>query len=158
MFQPGEIVYGFVSGLGFRNPKNKYLITLYRDDDLEVVACFTTSQHYYGVSPEQVKHGPIIRDGEYYCYVFEKGIVIGKNPEDDSDFSFPLRTTVTFNYGIRHGQMQDFAEGMQDLKTVCVLNKEEFGNLLYAMYKSPEMDNAYKPFIEKSLTALYAES
>lgn len=157
MFQPGEIAYGFVSGLGFRNPKNKYLITLYRGDDLEVVACFTTSKHYYGVPDEQVQHGTICRDGEYYSYVFEKGVVIGTNPEDGTDFSFPQRTTVTFNYGIRQGFIGDFADGMQNIKTVCKLNKEEFGNLLYAMYKSPEMDQAYKPYLDKSLQALYNE-
>ena len=155
MFQPGEIVYGFVSGLGFYQLKNKYLITLYRDESLEIVACFTTSRHYYGIPDEQVKHGAVYRDGETYAYVFEKDIVIGKNPEDGSDFSFPLRTTVTFNYGLRHGSLQNFADGMQNLKTVCILNKEEFGNLLYAMYKSPETDMAYLPYLEKSLRNLY---
>lgn len=157
MFQPGEIVHGLVSGLGFRNPKNKYLITLYRDENLEVVACFTTSQHYYGVPEELVKHGAICRNGEYYSYVFDKDVVIGVNPEDGTDFAFPKRTTVTFNYGIRQGYMGDFADGMQNIRTVCVLNKEEFGNLLYAMYKSPEMDMAYKPYLEKSLQSLYNE-
>lgn len=155
MFQPGEIVYGFVSGLGFRNPKNKYLITLYRDNNLEVVACFTTSQHYYGIPDELVKHGVIYRDEEIYSYVFEKDVVIGTNPQDGSDFAFSLRTTVTFNYGIKHGELGEFAHGMQNVKTVCILSKKEFGDLLYAMYKSPEVDEAYKPYLEKSLEDLY---
>ena len=139
MFQPGEIVYGFVSGLGFRKPKY-------------------TSQCYYGVPDEQVKHGAIVRNGEYFSYVFEKDVVIGVSPEDGSEFSFPLRTTVTFDYGINKGYIGNFAEAMQDIKTVCTLNKKEFGDLLYAMYKSPEMNNAYKPYLEKSLEALFNDS
>lgn len=157
MFQPREIIYGYVTGLGFRNSKNKYLISLYRSDDLEIFACFTTSQHYYGVPEDQVKHGAIFKDGEYHSYVFEKGVIIGKNPETGADFSFPDRTTVTFDYGIRQGFIGDFADGIQNAKVVCVLNKEEFGNLLYAMYKSPNTNQKYKPLLERSLDALYKD-
>lgn len=157
MFRPREIIFGYVTGFGFRNPKNKYLISLYKSESLEVFACFTTSQHYYGVPEEMVRHGAILKDGEYYSYVFEKGVVVGKNPETGEDFSFPDRTTVTFDYGIRQGFIRDFAEGIQNARVVCVLNKEEYGNLLYAMYKSPNMNQKYKPLLERSLEALYNE-
>lgn len=155
MFQPREIIYGYICGLGFRSPKNKYLISLYRDENLEILACFTTSQHYYGVPEEEVRHGAIIKDGEYHSYVFEKGVTIGQNPETGADFAFSDRTTVTFDYGIRQGFIGDFTDGIKNAKVVCVLSKEEFGNLLYAMYKSPNMNQKYKPLLERSLDALY---
>ncbi len=158
MFRPREVIYGYVSGLAFYKPKNKYLITLYRDDNLEIVACFTTSQRYYGVPEDMVKHGAIIRNGEYCSYVFEKDVVVGTNPETGTDFAFPQRTTVTFDYGIRQGRIEDFVEGIKQARIVCVLNKKEFGNLLYAMYKSPNMSQQYKPLLEKSLQLLYEDS
>ncbi len=158
MFRPREIVYGFVSGLGFHKPKNKYLISLYQDENLEIVACFTTSQPYCGVPEEQVKHGAIVRGGEYHSYVFEKGVVIGQNPETGADFAFPDRTTVTFDYGIRQGFMGDFAEGIQNAKIVCVIDKEEYVDLLYAMYKSPDVNRKYKPYLEKTLQKILEEA
>lgn len=157
MFQPREIVYGLVSGMGFMKPKPKYLITLYRDDNFEIVACFTTSQPYCGVSEEQIRHGAIIRNGNYHSYVFEKGIHIGINPETGAEFAFPARTTVTFDYGIRQGFIGKFKEGMKDARTVCILSKKEFGDLLYAMYKSPNLERKYKPYLEKSLQALFED-
>ncbi|MDE5750660.1 MAG: hypothetical protein K2H87_07840 [Duncaniella sp.] len=156
MFGHGEVVYGFVSGLGFFKPKNKYLITLYRDEDLEIVACFTTSQPYFGIPVEQVTHGPVMRNGHYHSYVFEKGVVVGTNPDTGADFAFPDRTTVTFDYGIRQGSIGKFEEGMTNIKTKCKLFREEFGNLLYAMYKSPNTEKKYLPYLEKSLNELYA--
>ncbi|MDE6187868.1 MAG: hypothetical protein K2G17_07030 [Duncaniella sp.] len=155
MFRPREIVYGFISGLGFREPKNKYLISLYRDEDLEIVACFTTSQPYYGVPEEEVGHGAIVKDGKYISYVFEKDIVIGKNPETDEDFSFPKRTTVTFDYGIRQGYIEDFAAGIENARTVCIMDKDEYAGLLYAMFKSPLVNDRYKPLLEATLWQLY---
>ena len=156
MFQPREIVYGYVIGLGFAKPKYKYLIILYRDADLEIFACFTTSQHYYGVQEEEVKHGAIKRDGEYYSFVFEKDVVIGIDPRTGNSFSFPCRTTITFNYGIRQGEFEDFESGITNKEVVCVLNKDIFADLLYAMYKSPEMNDRFKPYLEKSLEQLFS--
>lgn len=157
MFNPGEIVYGYVTGLGFQEPKNKYLITLCTVDGLyEVVACFTTSQPYFGVPEENIKHGAILRSGEYHSYVFEAGKVIGENPATGEDFAFPKRTTVTFDYGIRQAFKEDLHAGIQNAEVVCKLYTEELGNLLYAMYKSPHTHRKYKPILERSLAQLYA--
>jgi len=157
MFRPREIVYGYVKGLGFYKPKNKYLIPLYRDDNLEIVACFTTSRPYYGVSENDVKHGAIMKDGKYYSYVFEQGVVIGHDPNTGADFAFPDRTTVTFNYGIKQGNIKAFAEGITNARTVCIINKDEYINLLYAMYKSPETNDKYKPYLEKTIQKMFED-
>lgn len=154
MFKPGNIVYGYVSGLGFRKAKHKYLITLYHDEAHDIVACFTTSQHYYGVPEEDVRHGAIRRNGVIYSYVFEKGVEIGSDPDTGAGFAFPDRTTVTFDYGVKQGFVSAFSEGIEDPKVVCVLNNDEFGNLLYAMYKSPQLKQNLKPYIEETLRKL----
>ena len=158
MFQPREIVHGYVTGLGFHQAKNKFIITLYRDENLEIVACFTTSQPYCGVPEEQVRHGAIMRNGEYYSFVFEKGIEIGDDPRTGGRFAFSDRTTVTFNYGIREGELEDFDNGIESKEVVCILDKNIFADLLYAMYKSPEMKDRYKPYLERTLDDLYTSS
>lgn len=158
MFRPREIIYGFVKGLGFHKPKHKYLIPLYQDENLEIVACFTTSQPYYGIPEDKVKHGAIIKDGQYHSYVFEHGVVIGKDPKTGNDFAFPKRTTVTFGYGIRQGFIEDFSDGMENAEIVCIMDMNEYINLLYAMYKSPETNSRYKPYVEKTLQKMFEES
>ena len=158
MFRPREIIYGLVKGLGFHKPKHKYLIPLYQGENLEIVACFTTSQPYYGIPENKVKHGAIIKDGQYRSYVFECGVVIGKNPKTGSDFAFPKRTTVTFDYGIKQGSIEVFYDGMEDAEVVCVMDMDEYIDLLYAMYKSPEMNSGYKPYVEKTLQKMFEES
>lgn len=60
MFAPGEIVYGHVKHIG----KPKYAVSMYRDEDVNILIHFTTSQPRAGVPLEHVHHGAICRDGD----------------------------------------------------------------------------------------------
>lgn len=53
MFAPGEIVYGYVKHIG----KPKYAVSIYRDEDVNILIHFTTSQPRAGVPLELVHHG-----------------------------------------------------------------------------------------------------
>lgn len=87
MLTPGTIVYVTITD----PPKPKYLISLYRDATLEVLACLTTSQPRSGVECHQVKHGCNKKEGKVLSYVFLAGTVVGQD-EGGKDFSFPLET------------------------------------------------------------------
>ena len=145
-FNPGEIIYGYVSSI--KPPKYKYLIVLHRDEELSIVACFTTSQPRAGISTDESTHGPIRKNGDCLSYVFQAGRAIGCNPATRERFSFPLKTTVTFDYGVIEGPIERFRSMFNDARTVCILDKEEFMNLLYAMYQSSHSSLRHKQILE----------
>ncbi len=151
MFQEREIILAFIKDI--HPPKKKFLITLYRDQELNVVACFTTSQHRIPSNPEDVRHGVVRKNGAPVAYVFEKDKVIGISPKTDKPFSFPKRTIVTFDYCFQVGTLEKFEQRTDptDRETVCVMNNKEFVDLLYAMYRSPHTNGRFLPMIEKSL-------
>jgi len=154
MFQPREIVYGYAKNL--YSPHNKYIVTLYQDEELNVVGCFTTSQSRAGVSEEEIQHGTIYRNKECVSYVFEKGVSIGKNPSTGEDFAFPKRSVITFDYGIKEGTKESFVEEMENTEVVCVLDENEYVNLIYAMYRSPYTKTRHKIVLDKILQDFYA--
>ena len=47
MFEPKEVVYAFVKHIN--PPKDKYYVTIYQDDELRSVTCFTTTIAVQGV-------------------------------------------------------------------------------------------------------------
>ena len=79
MLRAKNIIYGFCT---FTNPpKNKYLISLYRSETLNVVAVFPTSRKRSGsLSP---KHGKNYRGKDIVSYVFEANRCIGKKYGSD---------------------------------------------------------------------------
>ncbi len=154
MFQPREIVYGYAKGLYLSH--NKYIVTIYQDDDLSIVACFTTSQQRAGVPELQIQHGPIYRDKKCISYVFERGVAIGRNPDTGNEFSFPKRTVITFDYGVREGQREYFMEQFDNPVVVCVLDEKEYMELVYAMYCSPYTKTSHKVVLDKILQDYYS--
>jgi hypothetical protein len=116
MFQPREIVYGHVKNI--HPPKNKYIVTIYCDDNLSIVACFTTSLCRAGAPEQDVRHGATYREKDCVSYVFEAGVEIGNSPECGAGFSFPLRTTIAFDYGVREGQLEQFLAEFDSPKVV----------------------------------------
>ena len=154
MFQPREIVYGLAKSI--HDPHNKYMVTIYRDEELNIVACFTTSKTRAGVTEDKVHHGAIYQNRDCVSYVFEKGISIGVNPETGLEFSFPKRTTITFDYGVREGQLEFFIKQFDNPKVVCELYEKEYIELVYAMYSSPKTNIKYKNALEKVLTEYYS--
>lgn len=147
MFTPGEIVYGYVTRMG----KPKYAVSIYRDEDVNILIHFTTSQHRAGVSIDQVHHGAIYKDGECRSYVFEANREIGTNPTTGIPFSFPLRTTMTFDYGLFKDSEQKLRQMFENPQVVCKLDDNEYIDLIYAMYKSDNTPDEYKPFLNKVL-------
>jgi hypothetical protein len=85
MLKAKNIIYGFCK---YTNPpKNKYLISLYRSEELNIIAVFPTSQYRAGVATP--KHGSNIRDGKVISYVFDAGHPIGKKEGQRRDLFFP---------------------------------------------------------------------
>lgn len=154
MFQPREIIYGYAKGL--YSPHNKYIVTIYQDDNLSIVACFTTSQQRAGVPEQQIQHGPIYRDKKCISYVFDQGVTIGRN-SDGEDFSFPKRTVITFDYGVREGQKEYFLKQFDNPKVVCTLDEKEYIELVYAMYCSPYTKANHKKVLDRILQEYYSE-
>lgn len=76
MFEPGTITYGFAKTIS--DPKNKYAISLFRDENVKVLIHFTTTRPRAGVPVEKIHHG-INRDedGNVKSYVFEPTVDMG---------------------------------------------------------------------------------
>ena len=149
MVSPRNVVYGFSKITN--PPKKKYLISLYRSKELSVVACFTTSQDRAGIPLEQVTHGAIKnKEKEIISYVFLTNVCVGVAP-DGSDYYFPDQTVVRFDYCFKDGEQTDLLSSFDSPKVVCKLNETEYENLIYAMYKSDDTPEKYKPHFEKIL-------
>lgn len=153
MLRAKNIIYGFCT---FTNPpKNKYLISLYRSETLHVVAVFPTSKKRSGsLSP---KHGKNYRGEDIVSYVFEANRCIGKKYGSDEDFSFPLHTTIPFDYCFRDGEQESLLKSFQHPEVVGVLSDKEYIELIYAFYKSPLAPQKYIPIFEKILKEFYSK-
>lgn len=156
MFEPGTVTYGFAKNIN--NPKYKYAISIFRDEDVQVVIHFTTSQRRAGVPDDQIKHG-INRDadGKVVSYVFEPDVEIGDVPTGGR-FCFPVRTVMQFDYGFLRGDDWSLQQQLDDLKVKCHLDREEYLNLVYAMYCSKRTPTEYKPYLEKVLEEAYGSN
>lgn len=155
MFEPGNIVLGFAKKIS--DPKNKYVVSIYRDEECEILLHFTTSQPRAGVPIEDVHHGIIRKDDEYVSYVFEAKREIGTNPETGTRFSFPKQTTMSFDYGLLKGTEQKLLTMFDNPRVVCKLDEKEYINLVYAMYRSSRTPIQYKPHLEKVLDNYYSQ-
>jgi hypothetical protein len=154
MLKAKNIIYGFCK---YTNPpKNKYLISLYRSEELNVIAVFPTSQRRAGVAVP--KHGCNVRENKVISYVFEAGHPIGKKYGSDEDFAFPLQTTIPFDYCFREGDQEVLLKTFDEPKVVGVLSDKEYIDLIYAFYISPLTPQKYKPIFDKVLQAFFANS
>ena len=135
MLKAKNIIYGFCK---YTNPpKNKYLISLYRSEDLNIIAVFPTSQRRAGVNVP--KHGCNFRDNDVVSYVFDAGRPIGKKSESEEEFCFPLQTTIPFDYCFKEGDQNDLLKTFESPKVVGVLSDEEYIDLIYAFYPKSEV-------------------
>jgi hypothetical protein len=130
MLKAKNIIYGFCN---YTNPpKHKYLISLYRSDELNIIAVFPTSQRRSGV--EMPRHGRILRDGKVVSYVFDAGHPIGKRVGKDEDFAFQLQTTIPFDYCFSEGNQDELLNRFESPEVVGVLSDQEYIDLIYAFY------------------------
>lgn len=153
MLEPGEVVYGFVKDI--HPPKHKYLVTIYRDDDLQIVACFTTTQNRVGIPLESLKHGYVSKDGDIIGYFFDKNIAVGANPKTSEDFKFPRNCVIPFAYCIKEGTKEALLAGIDNAEVVCRLSPKEYEDIVYAMMCSPHTNAKHKPYLDKVLQQLY---
>ena len=148
MFEPGEVVYAFVKNI--HPPKNKYFVTIYQDDELRIVTCFTTTQNRVGIPLEQLKHGYVKKNNLLVGYFFDKNIEVGLDHEG-VPFKFPRNCVIPFDYGVQIGTKSQFLNSIEKEKVVCKLHPKEYVDLVYAMYKSPMTNSKYKPYLDKVL-------
>ena len=152
MLKAKNIIYGFCKHTN--PPKNKYLISLYRSEELHIIAVFPTSQRRAGVAAP--KHGCNIRDNQVVSYVFEAGHPIGKKKDSDEDFSFPLQTTIPFDYCFSEGEQDELLRTFEEPEVVGVLSDKEYIDLIYAFYSSPMTPQKYKPVFDKILQEYFS--
>ena len=152
MLKAKNIIYGFCK---YTNPpKKKYLISLYRSEELNIIAVFPTSQHRAGVATP--KHGCNIRNNQIISYVFDAGHPIGKKKDSNEDFSFPLQTTIPFDYCFSEGDQNDLLKSFDEPEIVGVLSDKEYIDLIYAFYTSPLTPQKYKPIFDKILQEFFS--
>ena len=152
MLKAKNIIYGFCK---YTNPpKYKYLISLYRSEYLNIIAVFPTSQRRAGVT--EPKHGCNIREGQIVSYVFDAKHPIGKKQGSDEDFSFPLQTTIPFDYCFREGEQDELLRTFEEPEVVGVLSDKEYIDLIYAFYSSPMTPQKYKPVFDKILQEYFS--
>ena len=153
MLKAKNIIYGFCK---YTNPpKNKYLISLYRSEELNIIAVFPTSQRRAGVA--EPKHGCNIREGQIVSYVFDVGHPIGKKQGSDEDFSFQLQTTIPFDYCFREGEQDELLKTFDSPRVVGVLSDKEYIDLIYAFYTSLLTPMKYKPIFDKILQEYFSQ-
>jgi hypothetical protein len=153
MLRAKNIIYGFCK---YTNPpKNKYLISLYRSEDLNIIAVFPTSQRRAGVA--NPVHGRVMRDNQVVSYVFDAGHPIGKKYGSDEDFAFSVQTTIPFDYCFREGDQNDLLKTFEAPSVVGVLSDQEYIDLIYAFYTSPLTPLKYKPVFDKILQEYFSE-
>lgn len=78
-------------------------------------------------------------------------MVIGTEPINKSDFSFPKDTTVVSDYGILSTEICAFTASVANLLAVCELYEKECLDLIYTLYKCKKTQKKYKEIFEKIL-------
>lgn len=152
MLSPQNVIYGFCKTT--HPPKYKYLISLHRSTEINVVACLTTSQNRSGVPSVDIKHGKTKNnDGEIISYVFMPDMEVGDSP-DGSKFKFPKQTVIRFDYCFKEDGQEKLLFGFDSPTIVCKLSDREYENLIYAMYQSEDTPEVYKPYFENILAQL----
>lgn len=152
MLSPQNVIRGFCKNTN--PPKYKYLVSLYRSDELNIIACFTTSRPRAGVPSEQIKHGAIQnKEKEIISYVFSTDVCVGLTL-DDKEFYFPRQTVIRFDYCFKESGQTELLSNFESPVIVCRLNDAEYENLIYAMYRSDDTPEMYKPHFEKILFEL----
>lgn len=147
MLKAKNIIYGFCNYT--TPPKPKYLISLYRSETLNVVAVFPTSKQRSGVVAPV--HGANCKNGTIVSYVFEANQVIGQKYGSNADFSFPLRTTIPFDYCFREDEQDCILKTFTVPSVVGVLSDQEYINLVYSFLHSPLTPDRFRPIFDNIL-------
>jgi hypothetical protein len=154
MLRPKNVIYGFCL---FTTPKkDKYLISLHRGSELDIIACFPTSQQYYIIKHPHVTHGKVKNEkGEIVAYVFDSGTIVGKTISN-TPFAFPKRTIIPFDYCFQNKSQQELIDGFDKPQICFILDEKEYIEILYSMYQSKYTPMKYKKIFEDILNKLCA--
>lgn len=151
MFEVGAILYGFFK-LSDIESKYKYAIVFDLTEEACLVTTFTTSRARSGVL--NPTHGANPEKKPYRSYVFLKDIEIGTCPDTGLPFSFSKNTTVVPDIGFSIKSLAVFYASVTDLRKVCQLHKNEFTDLMYALYNCDTTLDWVKEILEKKLEEL----
>ena len=147
MLKAKNIIYGYCT---YTTPnKPKYLISLYRSDELNIIAVFPTSKKRSGVSLP--RHGCNKRDNTIVSYVFDAKRPIGTVYKSEEPFSFPLQTTIPFDYCFREDSQENILKTFKDPKVVGVLSDQEYIDIIYSFLHSSLTPERYKAIFDKIL-------
>lgn len=147
MLKAKNIIYGYCT---YTTPqKPKYLISLYRSEELNIIAVFPTSKRRAGVAVAQ--HGCNRKNNVPVSYVFEAHTPIGKKYMSDEDFCFPLQTTIPFDYCFREDTQDRILQSFVNPSVVGILSDKEYVDLLYALLYSPHTPQRYKEIFDQIL-------
>jgi len=98
----------------------------------------------------QLTHGYVKREGKIVGYFFDMNVEVGVD-ETNQPFKFPEHCVIPFNYGVQEGTKEQFLNNIERERVLCKLHPHEYQNIVYAMYKSPNTNPKYKPYLEKIL-------
>ncbi|MCH5307626.1 MAG: hypothetical protein J1E37_06045 [Prevotella sp.] len=153
MLKAKNIIYGHCT---YTTPnKPKYLISLYRSEDLNIIAVFPTSKSRAGTS--NPIHGCNKRDNIIVSYVFEAGRPIGTKYQSEEDFSFPLQTVIPFDYCFREDTQDNILKTFNSPKVVGVLSDREYVDIVYSFLHSPYTPEKYKEIFDKILRDYFGD-
>ena len=147
MLKAKNIIKGFC--ISTTPNKTKYLISLYRSEDLDIIAVFPTSQKRSSVAAP--KHGSNMKNNIIVSYVFEANKVIGKKYQSEEDFSFPLQTTIPFDYCFMDDLQDKILASFVEPEIVGVLSDQEYIDLVYSFLHSPLTPKKYIPIFDEIL-------
>ena len=77
--------------------------------------------------------------------------VIGKKYQSADDFSFPLQTTIPFDYCFRDDTQEKILKSFINPQIVGVLSDKEYIDLIYSFLHSPLTPKKYIPIFDKIL-------
>lgn len=152
MFKKGNILHipKYRFNDGEIKHTGKFLVILYNDNNVSIVASLTTSKNH--IPDIDLKTGCIdVPDKQIHCYHFPKNKKICQN-----DFSFELNTFVYFLSNIFKEQIS-YYESMYNSKieVIGTLLLDEYRDILYCAYKSKYLKMNIKYLLEKQLNELY---
>lgn len=150
MYSPGSIIR--IENFEFKNknsePKDKYLIILYNDQNSCLVCSFPTRRNRTS-STLILKHGCNKSEEVYHSfYHFEKKIIIGKN-----NFCFPLPTFIYHNYDVFEADLNSLSSKYtgDSIQAVDQLLEKEYENLIYCILKSKHSTKKIKKILTAEL-------
>ena len=88
-------------------------------------------------------------------YVFKPNVEIDDIPAGGR---FPFRTVMHFDYGFLRGDDCSLQQQFDDLEVKCHLDREEYLNLVYAMYCGKRTPTEHKPYLKKVLEEAYGSN